>query len=418
MDKPIKSPLDFRMGRMPVGKSVGKTRVVKGNLDDLSRLLGRSPVELRRWIKSGLIRKTEDPENGGFSLESPERFFPSKVHQDISKPRVVSFFSGCGGLDLGFQQAGFELGFANDFFLEACLSYAANVGSIDPRPIQELDSMDTGPAQVLLAGFPCQPFSNAGSRKGVSDPRGTLFWETLRFVRVLKPEIVVFENVRGLLSMKNPDGGKLIDAIELELQGLGYEVNHRLVNTSDYGVPQNRHRVIIIGIRADLNKGAFDFDLIEKADPQTVGEIISKPAIKNDPNDEYWALSPQSIELIRYIPEGGSWKSVPYERLPLRLKKIRDDMKRYHSPNFYRRFARNEIMGTVTAAATPENSGILHPTEERRYSVREVARFQTFPEDYIFLGNSMAAKYKQIGNAVPPEFARRLAAALRSHVTF
>lgn len=113
-------------------------------------------------------------------------------------------------------------------------------------------------------------------------------------------------------------------------------------------------------------------------------------------------MSPQSKALIKHIPEGGSWKNVPYEFLPDRLKRIKDNMKKYHSPNFYRRFSRNEIAGTITAAATPENSGIIHPIEDRRFSVREIARIQTFPDNYEFIG-SVSGMYKIIGNAVPPK---------------
>src|SRR5699024_1289816 len=121
---------------------------------------------------------------------------------------------------------------------------------------------------------------------------------------------------------------------------------------------------------------------------------------------DIWKLSPQSQELVQWIPEGGSWKNIPYDKLPERLKRIRDNMKKYHSPNFYRRFSRMEINGTITAAATPENSGMIHPIENRRYSVREIARIQSFPDDYIFVGSSISSKYKVIGNAVPPRLAQ------------
>ena len=400
------------MSAFPTPLDMGSAQ---GSLSQLAEELDLDEVELRRWAKGGLLVKISQSSPSIYDFPNFRRFFPSREVVDSTAPRVVSFFSGCGGLDIGFRDAGFELGFANDFFLDACLSYSQNVGSIDPRPIQDIDISETGPANVLLAGFPCQPFSNAGSRRGVSDPRGTLFWETLKFIESLRPEIVVFENVRGLLSMKNPDGNRLIDAIEGEVQERGYRVVHQLINTSDFGVPQNRFRVIIVGIRDDLGVGPFDFGLIERSPAKKLGDILGKPVPEHDPNDEHWKLSPQAIDLVRHIPEGGSWKNVPYEHLPSRLRRIRDNMQRYHSPNFFRRFARDEVMGTVTAAATPENSGILHPTEPRRYTVREVARFQTFPDSYVFSGKSIAAKYKQIGNAVPPEFARRLAAALRAH---
>ena len=119
--------------------------------------------------------------------------------------------------------------------------------------------------------------------------------------------------------------------------------------------------------------------------------------------------------MIEQIPEGGSWKSIPYENLSPRFKRIRDDMKRYHAPNFYRRFSRDEINGTITASAQPENCGITHPTENRRYTIREIARIQTFPDDFLFIDDSLknvVAMYKVIGNAVPCHLAEVIAEAI------
>ncbi|MSZ38575.1 MAG: DNA (cytosine-5-)-methyltransferase [Actinobacteria bacterium] len=388
-------------------------------LSDVSANLKIDESELRRWVRGGLVQSRESDlsksKSALFDLDDFKEF-TGTAHNLGSTKRVVSFFSGCGGLDFGFRAAGFDLGFANDFFLDAVNTYANNLGPIDPRPIQEIAVNETGPATVLLAGFPCQPFSNAGSRLGTADPRGTLFWETLKFVEYLKPKVVVFENVRGLLSMRNPDGGLLIDAIEHELATRGYSVGHRLLNARKHGVPQNRHRVFIIGIRTDLNLGPFNFDLIETAEGKTVGEVLAKPFGNATSAEEHWPLSPQAMDLVNFIPPGGSWKNVPDEKLPARLVRIKENMARYHSPNFYRRFAPEEVMGTVTAAATPENSGILHPHLPRRYTIREVARFQSFPDEFNFLGKSVAAKYKQIGNAVPPELARRVAHAILLHL--
>ena len=104
--------------------------------------------------------------------------------------------------------------------------------------------------------------------------------------------------------------------------------------------------------------------------------------------------------MIEQIPEGGSWKSIPYEKLSPRFQRIRDNMKRYHAPNFYRRFSRDEINGTITASAQPENCGITHPTQNRRYTIREIARIQTFPDDFVFCGSKESVR-KQIGMAVP-----------------
>lgn len=335
------------------------------------------------------------------------------------KPKMVSLFSGCGGLDLGFETAGFDIVWANDFDSDAQAVYRLNIGEIDGRDIMSVGEEDIPDCDILTAGFPCQPFSNAGNRKGVHDSRGMLYKECLRIIEKKMPKVIVFENVKGLLSTKYIDGRKLVDVIVEDLanmNGIGYNVDYKLINASDYGVPQNRQRVLFIGIRKDLN---IDFVFPKKMDKKglTVGDILGIP---NDvPNQVDWPLSPQAMEMIAYIPEGGSWKDVPYEHLAPRFRKIRDNMKKYHSPNFYRRFARNEICGTMTASAQPENCGIVHPVENRRFTIREVARIQTFPDDFIFIDDNMkniTAMYKVIGNAVPVKMANAIATAIKEQI--
>ena len=335
------------------------------------------------------------------------------------RPKMVSLFSGCGGLDLGFETAGFDIVWANDFDSDAQAVYRLNIGEIDGRDIMSVGEEDIPDCDILTAGFPCQPFSNAGNRKGVHDSRGMLYKECLRIIEKKMPKVIVFENVKGLLSTKYIDGRKLVDVIVEDLanmNGIGYNVDYKLINASDYGVPQNRQRVLFIGIRKDLN---IDFVFPKKIDKKglTVGDILGIP---NDvPNQVDWPLSPQAMEMIAYIPEGGSWKDVPYEHLAPRFRKIRDNMKKYHSPNFYRRFARNEICGTMTASAQPENCGIVHPVENRRFTIREVARIQTFPDDFIFIDDNMkniTAMYKVIGNAVPVKMANAIATAIKEQI--
>lgn len=332
----------------------------------------------------------------------------------LQKPRVVSLFSGCGGLDLGFEKAGFEIVFANDIEKSVKDTYEANLGKILIKDISLVDKNRDIPdnIDIVLAGIPCQPFSNAGNRGAMEDARGTLFLQVMEVIETKKPKIVLFENVKGFLSSKDDFGVAMPTRIEQELDNYGYRAYIQLLNASDYEVPQNRERVIIIGVRKDIT-GDFTFPTpVSDKSELTVGSVIGTPFPK-DEIDEVWPLSPQAINIINYIPAGGSWKNVPYDKLPVRLKKIRDDMKKYRSPNFYRRFNTDEIMGTVTAAATPENSGILHPFEPRRYSVREIARFQSFPDEFKFLGNSVAKKYKMIGNAVPPMLAYHVAVAIK-----
>lgn len=334
--------------------------------------------------------------------DTKENKKPIKLKMDL---KTISLFSGAGGLDLGLINAGFNIVFANDILKPAIENYRHNIGDIYEGDITKIHPENLPDGDVVVGGFPCQPFSNAGNRLGTEDDRGNLYLEVLKIIEQKHPKIVIMENVRGLLSMKNKDGSKLIDTIVylLEKIGPGYKVKYQLLKASDYGVPQNRYRVIIIGVRSDINvEYQFPEPTTYNYDNLSVGAAIKD--VDRLPNqDEIWELSPQSQNLIKFIPEGGSWKNIPYEELPERMKRIRDDMKRYHSPNFYRRFARHEINGTITAAGTPENSGILHPIEDRRYSVREIARIQSFPDTYEFVGESISSKYKIIGNAVPPK---------------
>lgn len=331
------------------------------------------------------------------------------------RPTLVSMFSGCGGMDLGFAQAGYDIVWANDFDEDACQTYRANIGEIIHGDVTELDVPYVRDLDVLTAGFPCQPFSNAGSRKGTSDPRGQLYKQTFKFIGALEPKVVVFENVRGLLSTK-AENGKLIDEIVDTLENeFGYHVSYRLMNFSHFGVPQKRIRVILIAIKNPhyldhiFPEVTHDVDLSIEATLRGIHDSL--------PNQtELMRLNPQALHFGAMIPEGGSWKSLPYEVLPERWKKIRDNMARYHYPNFFRRYARNEIQGTITAAFKPENAGVWHPVENRIYSVREIARFQTFPDDFEFKGRTVKSKYQQIGNAVPPLIAKQIGQQLKHYL--
>lgn len=357
----------------------------------------------------------------------------------IQKFKVCSLFSGCGGFDLGFvggfkhlgydiPKLPFEIVFANDFDKDAVNIYRENSflfghdseSCILHEDIRNVSPGDVSPFDVLLAGFPCQPFSSAGNRKGVFDHRGTLFEEVFKFIKNGEPDIVILENVRGILSSKMPDGTPVTEQIRNLLKQakntkgklIGYNVSEAmLLNSSHFGVPQNRSRVIIIASKkGDPRLLSEQFikshRLVVDEDSKTVSRVIHK--VKNLPNsNEVWDLSPQQKKMVPHIKR--SWKDIPYEILPQRFKKIRDNMKLYHSPNFYRRFGLNEICGTITASAQPENCGILHPLNDRRYTVREIARFQSFPDNFTFNSASIANKYKVIGNAVAPVFSFALA---------
>ena len=329
------------------------------------------------------------------------------------KVLLVSLFSGCGGMDKGFEMAGFERVWANDFDKDAQAVFELNLGEIDGRDITKVPVIEIPECDILTAGFPCQPFSNAGSRRGVYDERGELYLECLRIIEAKRPKVVLFENVKGLLSSKHQSGKRLIDVIKEDLEKLNYIVNYRVVNASDYGVPQNRERMILVAFHEKIGK-TFEFPpVIKDKSKLTLRNILNVP--RELPNQNYWAYSPQAQQMIEKIPAGGSWKSIAYEDLPPRFQRIRDDMKRYHAPNFYRRFGLDEINGTITASAQPENCGITHPIENRRYTIREIARIQTFPDDFLFIDNTLkdiVAMYKVIGNAVPCQLAKVIGDAI------
>lgn len=388
--------------------------------------------------------------------------------------RVLSLFSGCGGLDLGFL-GGFEvLGkkynrlptkivFANDFDVDATTCYNANTlltkngDKCIQADIRDIKTSDIPNFDILLAGFPCQPFSNAGNRKGIYDSngRGTLFEECERIIRNKveigeKPLAFVFENVRGILSSKMSNGTTTVpQEIQNRMSSLGYDVSIHLVCAADYGVPQMRYRVIIVGI--DRNSGkSFDFNTMQKvvhtydipslsfgkSEKLRLGYIFQN--INLIPQEGIWEYSKSTQQMIEKIgackhgaqaiswfsegysieklPEvafcGKSWKDIPPEDLTPRFKKIYDNPKKYHSPKFFRRFAFGEINGTITASAQPENSGITHPVENRRYSIREIARIQSFPDSYHFDSIPLQSRYRVIGNAVPPVLGWVIASAL------
>ena len=392
------------------------------------------------------------------------------------KFKVASLFSGCGGLDLGFS-GGFsfygqsfprldtEIIFANDFDKDASTCYNSNplltAHGVECRleDIRNIDASEIPDFDILLAGFPCQPFSNAGNRKGVNDDngRGTLFEECERIIKSkvkngTRPLGFVFENVRGIMSSKMPDGTTVPEEIKKRMEALGYNVSAKLLCASNFGVPQMRYRYLIIGV--DRQFPAFDFSELDK-----IVEAYNIPSVSHSteeklllgsilqgtdalPDNEFWPYSittQTTVELIgpcehgesldkifsqpfkkSDLPssafEGRSWKDIPYDKLSPRFRRIFDDPKKYHSPKFFRRFAYGEINGTITASAQPENCGITHPVYNRRYTVREIARIQSFPDDYHFFAIPLQSRYKVIGNAVPPILGWVIAKALTSHL--
>lgn len=333
-----------------------------------------------------------------------------------NKPKAISLYSGCGGADLGLINAGFDIIWSNDIDPDCCETYTKNIGTIMCGDIRNIPAPKDLKADLLIAGFPCQPFSNAGKRLGLNDTRGNLYEETFRFIEESNPEIVIYENVRGFLSFKDENGVKLIDKIADQLRiKYGYHVNYYLLNMSHFGVPQNRVRVVLIATKKETNGNELLPSLVVNKDIsiKTTLQGLNKASANQT---EIMKLNPQALHYGAMIPEGGSWKNIPYDKLPLRWKKIRDNMPKYHYPNFFKRYSRNDVSGTITAAFKPENAAVWHPIEDRIFSVREIARIQTFPDNFIFYGKNIKSKYQQIGNAIPPLFMERLGKNLIKHL--
>jgi len=391
--------------------------------------------------------------------------------------KVASLFCGGGGLDLGihggfefsgkiYENNNFEIVFSNDFDKDALLTHEVNSkyfksGSLFAGDIKDIKSEEIPEFDILFAGFPCQPFSNAGKRKGVNDDngRGNLWEECERIINHAvknfkeKPKAFVFENVRGIMSSKAESGRSVPEEIKYRMEKLGYSISMKLLIASEYGVPQNRYRYIIVGIRNDYPTFKFEEmdDIVNskkipsiKTNPYKLylGSILCDIPKDAPQRDIYWKYSPQGQYMIdkigscidgeealdlfiknippsdmpRTISIGRSWKNINPDDLPNRFRKIYDDPKKYHSPNFYRRFALGEIAGTITASAQPEKCGITHPYEPRRMTIREVARIQSFPDDFIFPCKTAQSNYKVIGNAVPPVLGWVISRALQNHL--
>lgn len=322
------------------------------------------------------------------------------------KPRVLSLFSGCGGLDLGFHRAGYQTVWANDINPWAAETFSYNFGNvmhcqsienIDPYTDKSIPECD-----LILGGFPCQDFSVIWKQPGLDGERGNLYKSFLRFVDAKKPKAFVAENVKGLLSA---NGKQAIQTIIKDFESIapGYFVKVQLYNFAHYGVPQFRERVLIVGIRKDTG---FEF-----VHPQpthgigllpyvTAGQAL-QDADKVPHNNEAMKTLPKTIEILKMIPEGGNFTDIPKEH-PLYVKGM--------ISHVYRRIHRDEPAKTIIAAGGGGTWGYHYP-EPRPLTNRERARLQSFPDTFVFKG-SIAEVRRQIGNAVPPAGVTALAKQL------
>lgn len=313
------------------------------------------------------------------------------------KPKIVSIFSGCGGLDFGFHMEGYETVWANDFSEWACGSFAANFGDViqckDIAKVNPYTDSSIPECDLVLGGFPCQDFSIIWKQPGLDGTRGGLFKHFAEFVDGKKPKAFVAENVKGLLTA---NGGKAIDTIVKDFENIapGYIVKPHLYNFAEYGVPQFRERVLFVGVRIDTG-----FDFVHPKPTHgpngtlpyvTAGEALANVE-KATMNNELLNIKEKTRKILELIPEGGNFTDIPKDN-PLYVKGM--------ISHVYRRIKRDEPAKTIIAAGGGGTWGYHYP-EPRPLTNRERARLQTFPDDFVFEGN-VAEVRRQIGNAVPP----------------
>lgn len=297
--------------------------------------------------------------------------------------KIISLFSGAGGLDLGLIQAGNTVIWANDIDKDAVATYRENIGDhIVCDDIKNIDISALPNADVVVGGFPCQGFSQANRLRTLEDDRNQLYRFFYNTIKVKQPKYFIAENVKGILSLGK---GEAIKQIVADFEAAGYITSVNLVNMADYGVPQTRQRVIIIGQRVDLGK-ELRFIFPQPTHSKT-GELPQWVSIKEaidhfpDPDKENNVLNHvYSAYKVEYRNFTGHRKTDPDKPSPTVL-------------------ARGNGKGGVCA--------IPHYNGRRRLTIRESASVQTFPEDFHFVG-TMNSCYRQIGNAVPVLFARKL----------
>lgn len=332
-----------------------------------------------------------------------DRLSNSAVSKEIREDdiiKVVSLFSGCGGLDLGFIRHGFEVVWANDFNKAACDTYSKNIGNhIVHVDITQIKSEDIPDCDIIIGGSPCQGFSNSNRQDNFLDnPKNFLVREYIRIVKDKNPKIFVLENVPQIITAGN---GKFVKEIINELNT--YDIKVKVLNSADYGSGEKRKRAIFIGSRI----GEINYPLkINKT--KTVKECFEGLTDETPNQKDITKSADLLIEKMSHVPQGGNWRDVPKELWVDSWYKGKT-----HS-SVHKRLNLNEPSITITNF---RKSYITHPTENRILSVREAARIQGFPDDFVFYGG-LSEKQQMVANAVPVELAEAIAKQIKETVEY
>lgn len=329
-------------------------------------------------------RSTPPKKNPYKVLRAPER------HDDVT---CIDLFAGAGGTALGFHNAGIHHVMLNendprDVETLRINSDAHNFGwGIVAGDVRELNFSGYS-VDVIQAGFPCQAFSYAGKRMGFADTRGTLFFEFARAVEKIRPKIAVGENVRGL---EKHDGRRTLATMLNTFDELGYNVSYRILEAQRFDVPQKRQRLIMIAVRNDLSLPI----IFPRGKSNT---ITLRDAITNCPASNRVEYSETRRKVMELVPEGGCWRDLP-ENVARDYMGVAYDSSGGRT-GYARRLSWDKPAPTLLCSPLHKQTSFCHPEETRPLTVREYARLQTFPDDWVFAGNIMQ-QYKQIGNAVP-----------------
>ena len=356
-----------------------KTRVV-----ELCELLGVSPLDI-------MDSKVE-----------------ASLNEEFDKDAVtcIELFAGAGGLALGLEKAGLTTLQFVEIDSSCCETLKKNRPNwnVVCEDIHNIDfTQYRGKVDIVTGGFPCQAFSYAGKKLGMEDVRGTLFYEFARCGKEVSPKVFMAENVLGLVSH---DNGRTLQTILSVFGELGYKVQYQILNAAFFNVPQKRERIVIVGIREDLDV-EFNYPVPNKT------MMTLREGLKDCPVSEGQAYSPKKKAVLDLVPPGGCWVDLPEE--------VQKDFmgKSFYSGGGKRGMARriswDEPCLTLTCSPSQKQTERCHPEETRPFTVREYARIQSFPDDWEFCGG-IGDKYKQIGNAVPVNLGYAIGTELKNTI--
>jgi DNA (cytosine-5)-methyltransferase 1 len=349
------------------------------------------------------------------------------------KPSVIDLFAGVGGLSLGFEQQGFDVLVANEYDASIANAYSKNhkntkmiVGDITSLDLKQVFGEYAGKIDVIIGGPPCQGFSQKGKRKTIHDKRNFLFKYYVDIVKLVTPRYFVMENVPNLLTAER---GYFFNEIKELFKKMGYSLEHDVLNASDYGVPQNRRRAVIIGklngqapkLPSPQKDKVTIWDAISDLAYLNSGEGMEEQEYKNPAESNYQKLlreksqilynhvvtkhSPLALERLAMIPPNAGKEVLPKEHIT----------KSIYSGT-WTRMRKDEISATITTRFdTPSSGKFTHPYLDRAITVREAARIQSFPDNFRFIGNK-GSQMKQVGNAVPPLLAAAIAKVIMKDI--